>query len=140
MTQDAPLTALGFVFVSLAPLRKCGDFFMFDPPLPTFGPTRALTPGAMPRTTELGYFVLYNRPEARRIILDAVTRCDGNVTRAAPVLKTTQRTLRRMIVDLGLDPDIEQIRARLLAEGVINPATSSVKGLEKRKVAKAPRK
>jgi len=91
------------------------------------------------KVTEIGALVLFRREEARTRILDAVTRCDGNITRASEELGVVRRVLLRYVADLALSPDIDLIRARLAAQGVKNRAISAT-APRRRKSAKKPGK
>ncbi len=61
-------------------------------------------------TTLLGAYVRHKPDEARKRILAELRKTDGNVVRAAKSLGVEHRTLRRWIVDLGLQPKLDAIR------------------------------
>lgn len=79
----------------------------------------------MPRVTLLGALVIHEPEQARSIIRTKAVENDGNLVHTAAALNIPHRTLRRWVVTLGLDVDLDVIRKRA---GV--PA-GSIKGAKK---------
>lgn len=86
----------------------------------------------MPRVTLLGALVIHDPEQARSIIRTKATEHDANLVHTAEALDVTHRQLRRWIVQLGLDGDLDLIRVRV----GVHPG--SIKGAKKRR-AKAGR-
>jgi hypothetical protein len=57
------------------------------------------------------------RKKARKIILDAYLGCGANGELVAAHLGATRRTLGRWVQELGMGPDLENLRQRAIKEG-----------------------
>ena len=68
----------------------------------------------MYRQTELGYKVMFNKPEASAEILAALRRHGGNGEETAKELNISRRNLDRWVLALALTANVEQIRASTL--------------------------
>lgn len=64
----------------------------------------------MPRVTLLGALVIHDPEQARSIIRTKATEHAGNLVHTAVALDVTHRQLRRWVVQLGLDVDLDLIR------------------------------
>jgi hypothetical protein len=66
----------------------------------------------MPRVTLLGALVLHDPEQARSIIRTKAAKHDGNLVHTATALAVTHRQMRRWVTTLGLDVDLDLIRAK----------------------------
>ncbi len=87
----------------------------------------------MPRVTLLGALVLHDPAQARSIILKQAEELGGNLVHTAEALAVTHRQMRRWVTTLGLDVDLDLLRAR----AGVHPG--QIKSSKKRR-AKAGRK